>query len=75
VKKRGDRRTKYESTMWAGEEAQQVRALVAFPDGLSFDSQHPPGSPQLSVIPFPVELTPSYRRAYRQNTNACKLKQ
>jgi hypothetical protein len=37
-----------------------------------FNSQHPQGRSQLSVVPVPRDLTPSHRHACSQNTNAYK---
>ena len=46
-------------TILAGKMDQQLRALAALPQALSFDSQHPLGDSQLFVTPVPGCLMPS----------------
>jgi hypothetical protein len=54
--------------------SQQLGALAALPEDLSFKSQHPQGVSQLSVTPFPGNLTPSHRHTCSQNANKHKVK-
>ena len=58
----------------AGEMAQWLRVLAALPEDLGFNSQHPHGSSQLSIISVPGYLTHSHRHTHRQNTSEYKIK-
>jgi len=63
-----------ECCKWGWKDGSVIKSTGCSSRGFRFNSQHPCGSSQLSVIPVPGDLTPSHRYACRQNTNAPKIK-
>ena len=53
--------------------AQWLRAPTALPEGPEFNSQHPHGSLQLSVIPVPGDPTSHTDTHADKNTNVHKI--